>query len=384
MRRVEVRQRPDWRARVEELGLLHHSHDDGSPYWQEGACYQFSSGEVGVLERAAAELQRLCIEAAGRIIAERRYAGFALPPFMIPVIEESWERDEVSIYGRFDLAWDGRGMPRMLEYNADTPTALVEAAIAQWYWLQDVHPSGDQFNSLHERLVEAWQRWAPSHPGGPLGFLSQDSVEDRQTTAYLRDTAHQAGLPTLQMGLEDLGWDEARGCFVDLDERPLQSAFKLYPWEFMVRDGFGPQLARQPRPCLWLEPPWKMLLSNKAILARLWEWYPDCPYLLPAYLDGPRELGGAGFVRKPILGREGANVEICRPGQPLIATHPDPAYGAEGCVWQAIAAVPECDGWTPILGAWIVDGEPAGLGIRESRGPITDNRSCFVPHEIVD
>jgi len=384
MRRVEVRPRADWRDRVESLGLLYHSHEDGSPYWQEGACYRFSAGQVDVLGRAAAELQRICIEAVGRIIAERRYEGFALPPWMVPVIEESWDRDEVSIYGRFDLAWDGRGMPRLLEYNADTPTSLVEAAIAQWYWLQEVEPAADQFNSLHERLVEAWKRWDPGPEGAPVVFLSQDSVEDRQTTAYLRDTAHQAGLPTLQMNLEDLGWDEVRGCFVDLDERPVQAAFKLYPWEFMVRDGFGMHLTHQPRSCRWLEPPWKMLLSNKAILARLWAWYPDCPYLLPAYLDGPRELVEAGFVRKPILGREGANVEICRPGLVPIASNLDPAYGAEGWVWQAIAPIPTFDGWSPVLGAWIVDGEPAGLGIRESRGPITDNRSCFVPHLIAD
>lgn len=384
MQRVSIRERENWRARLEELGLLYHSHDDGSPYWQEGACYRFSAAQIDFLDRAVTELQRLCIEAVGRIIAERRYQPFALPPFMIPVIEESWERDEVSIYGRFDLAWDGRGMPRLLEYNADTPTSLVEAAIAQWYWLQDTNPSGDQYNSLHERLVEAWKHWAPSLVEGPLCFLSQNTVEDNQTTAYLRDTAHQAGLPTVQMNLDDLGWDPARGCFVDIDERPVRAAFKLYPWEFMARDEFGQHLGHRPRPCHWLEPPWKMLLSNKAILPILWEWYPDCPYLLPTYQDGPRELATNGFVRKPLLGREGANVEICRPGQPVVASTPNPFYGAEGSVWQAIAHVPEFDGWTPVLGAWVVDGEPAGMGIRESRTPITDNRSCFVPHEIVD
>ena len=131
MRRILVRQRENWRARLEEMGLLYHSHEDGTPYWQEGVCYQFNPVQIELIERAATELQRLCIEAVGRIIAERRYQGFALPAYMVPVIEESWEQDEVSIYGRFDLAWDGKGMPRLLEYNADTPTSLVEAAIAQ-------------------------------------------------------------------------------------------------------------------------------------------------------------------------------------------------------------------------------------------------------------
>jgi glutathionylspermidine synthase len=36
------------------------------------------------------------------------------------------------LYGRFDLAYRGDGPPKLLEYNADTPTALFEAAVVQW------------------------------------------------------------------------------------------------------------------------------------------------------------------------------------------------------------------------------------------------------------
>ena len=34
----------------------------------------------------------------------------------------------------------------------------------------------------------------------------------------------------------------------------------------------------------------------------------------------------------------------------------------------------------PILGVWMIDQECAGMGIRESNTPITDNLSSFVPH----
>jgi glutathionylspermidine synthase len=33
-----------------------------------------------------------------------------------------------------------------------------------------------------------------------------------------------------------------------------------------------------------------------------------------------------------------------------------------------------------VLGSWLIDGEPAGIGIRESDGYITTNTSRFVPH----
>ncbi len=379
MERRAVRPRPGWQEIVEGQGFTWHTHEDGAPYWREDACYTFTAAEVGRIEAAAAALQAMCLEAVQHVLDRGRFAAYGIPDWMVPALRESWERDEVGLYGRFDLAYDGRGYPKLLEYNADTPTSLVEAAVVQWYWLEDRFPGLDQFNSLHERLVAAWKRAQDLLPAGTVYFLHQDTEEDQQTTAYLRDTADQAGLSTAQMLIEDLGWDAARNGFVDLDGRPVRAAFKLYPWEFMVRDGFGPHLARQPRPCTFLEPAWKMLLSNKALLAILWELFPDSPYLLPAYLDGPRDL--AAYVRKPILAREGANVEIHAPGREVRGKAMD-CYGAEGHVYQGFAEIPAFDGFRPVLGAWIVDGEPAGMGIRECAGLITDNGSSFAPHLI--
>ena len=380
MQRRTLVPRPDWASRVEALGLTYHTHEDGSPYWKEDACYVFSSAEITLLEQAANELQAMCLKAIEHVLERGRFKDYGIPDPMIPVILESWDRDEVGLYGRFDLAYDGRGTPRLLEYNADTPTSLVEAAVVQWYWMEERFPGQDQFNSLHERLVAAWKRAKDFLPADTVYFLHQDTEEDQQTVAYLRDTADQAGLPTAQMLVEDLGWDARRRGFCDLDERPVRAAFKLYPWEFMIKDEFRAHLTRQPRPCTFLEPAWKMLLSNKALLAILWELFPNSPYLLPAYLDGPRDL--ASYVKKPILAREGANVEIHVQGQPVVKGEAQDCYGAEGSVYQAFAPIPEWNGFRPVLGAWIVDGESAGLGIREARGLITDNGSCFVPHVI--
>jgi glutathionylspermidine synthase len=100
--------------------------------------------------------------------------------------------------------------------------------------------------------------------------------------------------------VEDIGWvegPEKSGSFVDLDNEPIHALFKLYPWEWIVNDPFGKnmlsllssnidsssndsnsttEVAKRSESsgqvCV-MEPPWKMLLSNKAILAVLWEMY---------------------------------------------------------------------------------------------------------------
>jgi glutathionylspermidine synthase len=54
-------------------------------------------------------------------------------------------------------------------------------------------------------------------------------------------------------------------------------------------------------------------------------------------------------------------------------------YGAEGFVYQALYDLPGSGTQRPVIGAWMVDGAPAGMGIRED-GLITGNTARFVPH----
>ncbi|MEN3353143.1 MAG: hypothetical protein V7640_1301, partial [Betaproteobacteria bacterium] len=173
--------------------------------------------------------------------------------------------------------------------------------------------------------------------------------------------------------IDDIGWSESDGSFVDLDNNPIRALFKLYPWEWMMREEFGRNVPRANLSVL--EPPWKILLSCKAILAVLWELYPDHPNLLPAYFDADKL--GERYVRKPLYSREGANVEIH--GRRGVYAQPG-TYGAEGYIYQAYAPLPEFDGRYPVLGSWVVGDLPAGMGIREDVTPITRNTSRFVPH----
>ena len=370
MRRHVCQPRPAWREKVEEIGLTYHSHENG-PSWDESACYEFTAAEITALETAARDLHFLCIEAAEAVIQRGWWERLAIPAAAVPAILRSWERDDFSLYGRFDLAFDGSGAPKLLEYNADTPTALVETAVAQWFWLQETRPAADQFNSIHERLIATWRR----HAGTTIHFSSvKENPEDEQTVLYLRDTCEQAGVATRAVFIDDIGWDARTNTFVDLDGAPLTHCFKLYPWEWLWHEEFAPHLAHDP--VRWIEPSWKMLLSNKGLLPVLWELFPDHPNLLPAY-ETAAPLGSR-YVRKPKLSREGANVTWIDGGVAVEETGGD--YGAEGHVFQAAVDLPEFDGHRAVCGVWIVDHEPAGLGLREDTRRITGNLSRFVPH----
>jgi glutathionylspermidine synthase len=375
MHRMRLDPRPNWQKRVEEHGLHFHTLR-GETYWDESAAYQLSSYEVDTLELAAQTLHEMCLDLVQEVIDERLFGLFLIPREFEEYVIRSWQAQEPSIYGRFDLAYDGVNPPKLLEYNADTPTALLEASVIQWYWLKDVDERGDQFNSIHERLIDAWKALRERDPQ-PIHFAAQEGVvEDYVTVQYLRDTAIQAGFETHYLDVEQIGYDRAGHRHVDLANHPIHRCFKLYPWEWLVREQPDQTLRTATR---WTEPAWKMILSCKSILPMLYQRHPESPYLLPASFE---PIAG-NYVKKPVHAREGANITMMVNGK--VAQETDGMYADCPCfVYQQLAPMKAHDGHYPVFGAWIVNGVACGVGIREDETMITRNTSRFVPHQMVD
>ena len=384
MRRIAVGERPDWRETARRHGFTFHT-VDGAPYWDETHAYAFTLAEIeDDIEGPSAELHALCLAfVADAVEDEQVLASLAIPAHAWDAVRASWKRGDPSLYGRLDLAYGGTGPAKLLEYNADTPTALYETGVFQWLWLEEMLQAGrlpagtDQFNAVHERLIA---RFCEMPGDGSVAFTAYaDAPEDRGTVAYLQDCATQAGLATRFLDLADLGL-RADGRLVDRVLAPIATLFKLYPWEWAFADAFGTALGRIAT--RFLEPPWKAVLSNKGLLAHLHAREPGHPNLLPAYFetDPDKARLGTSFVKKPLVSREGANILIVRDGAVLAQDHGP--YGGEGYILQGLAELPDFDGRRALVGSWIVGDAPAGLCMREGSGPITTNTALFVPHII--
>ncbi len=243
MQRIVCSERDDWRATAEAAGFDFHT-IDGERYWDERAYYAFTLDEIErQIETPTGEIDAMCLELVGKAVADEEYLRrLKIPESYWPLIADSWHDDQLSLYGRIDLSFGGQQPAKLLEYNADTPTSIFEAAVFQWTWLEQaierniVPKRADQFNSIHEQLIEAWKKLGATQHLHLAGML--ESSEDSGTLAYLEDTARQAGLATTLLDIQDIGLsDDER--FVDLGNRPIELAFKLYPWEWMFHDAFG-------------------------------------------------------------------------------------------------------------------------------------------------
>ncbi len=387
MLRKSLQERANWQAIAEANGFLFH-HVDGERYWDERACWQFTLSEVeNEIEDPTTELYAMCLQLVDEACGDQQVMEqLAIPQPMWDAIASSWRSGDASLYGRFDFAYDGSGPAKMLEFNADTPTSVYETAFFQWNWLEDMIESGelppetDQFNRLHEALMERFGQILSK--GSLLHFSAvAEHIEDRATVAYLEDVAGQAGLETRFVDVAQIATNQD-GQFVDPEGYHIGALFKLYPWEDMMREDFAAQVARSGT--MFLEPAWKAILSNKAMLPLLWKRHTGHRNLLPCYFAGSdeaRELTSGPHVTKPFYSREGADIELFDGAQHH--TGPAQGYGAEGAIVQAYAPIARHGDNHAVIGSWVVGDDAAGMSIREDASPITRDTARFLPHIII-
>ena len=409
MKRHIIEPRKNWKEKAEEVGFTYHtcgspSEDGDGTYWDESVAYEFSMAEIEELEEATEECQLRCLDVVDKIVNNSELMEkIGITSKYHSAIKRSFAQDDPSLYGRFDFAYNGEGSPKMLEYNADTPTMVIETALMQWFWLQDVKPGKDQFNSLHEKLIDQFKviknRMIPGEKFYFAGY--EDSLEEYQTCTYFQDVATQAGLNCEFIELSQIGWNGTD--FTDLQENPMKYWFKLYPWEWMMADEFGDYAVKKSSGIV--EPIWKAVLSNKGMLPILHEMFPNHPNILPAsftqeslpvsdldWFDfqsnasvdelekfASGSLNPGSYVVKPMLSREGANIDLVQNGR--ITSKTSGKYNGPR-IYQKKADLFRSGESRAVIGSWVVGNSAAGMIIRDHDQDIVLDTSKVVPHWI--
>jgi len=360
--------RGSYKEKLAELGF-----NFSDEYWLENAYYQFTEKEIDTLYEATKECYQMYIEAVQNVIDNNRWSELHIPQYMVDTLIDSWDSDELSLYGRFDFAFVD-GMPKLLEFNADTPTSLFEAAIVQWNWKEEKFPAHDQFNSIHESLISSFESIHQKYEADKYHFAClTDNVEDYTTTAYILSTASDAGLSTSIMDMSAIS--ARKGRFFNTGGEHLDVLFKLYPYEWMFNEEFGKDIPKCET--TFIEPLWKAIMSNKQMLVILAELFPNSSLILDTR---NKPLIDGCYCKKPVFSREGANVSIYKDG--MLECETDGDYGEEGYVYQSLVEIKPFDGKYPVIGSWVIGGESCGIGIRETDSKITNNMANFVPHII--
>ena len=393
MKRITgIPNRPDMVQQLLEVGFDYYNlpSSDGSHYWSDNVAYELTLAEIDKIEDATNELHAMSMDFVANEVKQGDYEHYRFTDLQKNLIEQSWRENAPHLYGRFDFGYDGDNL-KMFEYNADTPTSLLEAAVVQWQWLEQVEglPNRDQFNWIHEELITRFS--VLQQQSGKTGFhfaaMADAGREDWGNLDYLADVAYNAGWHIHGLTIEDIGYDNDTQQFVDLNNQPIEMLFKLYPLEWMTNTEYAPHMLHSATQ--FFEPAWKLLLSNKDLLAKLWQKHPNPPYLLPTYFNR-HDITDRNviWVKKPLLGREGANVFYYEKSNGLEfaakGSEHSNFYANAGYIYQQKFELPNFDGMYPVIGSWVVGDVACGMGLREDFTAVTGNDSHFIPHYFVE
>ncbi len=370
----------------------HTDEDDNTPYLVD-ELIEVSEIEAETYAEAANELYDMYVEAGDYVIDNDLLHDINIPFNLVEIIKESWENDvHWHLYSRFDFAGGLDGKPiKLLEFNADTPTVLLDTAIAQWAILKkNKMDSHSQFNNIHEAIKENFQRlvtleesvenFGKYYDGWKILFSSmRGAQEDEDTTKYLESIAQEAGFETAFAYIDEVEFSEDEGIFYN-DEN-YEFFFKLIPWEDIAIDEGGlstilTQIVNNKKAII-LNPAYTLMFQSKAFMKVLWDLYPNHPLLLKTDFE---PLEGA-CVQKPAFGREGENVIIVDKDGELI-DEKDGHYENFMPVYQEFTELNRDDNGAYYHAGVFFAYEGCGLGFRKAVRPIIDDDSKFVGHVI--
>ncbi|MCH9741210.1 MAG: glutathionylspermidine synthase family protein [Epsilonproteobacteria bacterium] len=381
-------------AFLENIGFYWHTDPDATPY-VASEIVDVTPDEADAYYEAANELYEMFAEAGEYVIENDLFHELGIPFNVVDAIRMSWENDiHWHLYGRFDLAGGIDGQPiKLIEFNADTPTALFETSILQWAMLKANNMENThQFNNVYDALKDNFKRlvmmeddvegFEEHYEGWKILFSSvKDNPEEESTVKLLQTIANEAGFVTEFAYMEDVEFSAEEGVFYN-DEN-YEYWFKLFPWEDIAID--ESELARlmtqimENQKAIFLNPAYTLMFQSKAFMKILWDLYPNHPLLLETDFE---PLQGIAQVEKKIFGREGANTIIVDENENIIEER-DGEYGEFPSVFQEYVELPiDKNGESYQAGVFFAY-EGCGLGFRRG-GLILDNYSKFVGHRVVE
>ena len=374
---------------LEELGFTWHTDSDTTSY-VANELVVLSEAEAEAYYEATNELYDMFVAAGDYIVENNLFHEVVIPFNLVDLVKQSWDSDiHWHLYGRFDLAGGIDGKPiKLIEFNADTPTALFESAIIQWAILKQNNLSEEsQFNFIYEALLNNFKRvvtlqesvdeFEELYEGWKFLFSSiSGNAEEENTVRLLQHIATEAGFNTEFAYIDEVEFDDSGIYF---NEQKYELWFKLIPWEdIAIEESDLAMLLTnivKNQEAIIFNPAYTLMFQSKAILKILWDLYPNHPLLLEASYE---PLDGKKQVEKPIYGREGESVKIIDANGKVVAGSTGD-YDTHKMVYQEFVELPKDNNNNYYQAGVFYAYEACGVGFRKG-GEILNNMSKFVGH----
>ncbi|WP_419954175.1 glutathionylspermidine synthase family protein [Neobacillus niacini] len=369
--------------------------------------YSITEQTHTLLKEATERMGRVFFKTAGllRSLEDEQLLELGFPAASLPFLRMKSLFPE-SVISRFDFALTNTGI-KMLEFNADTPTFIVECFQINGMACSEFgfdNPNENQERLLASGITKAILESSKDYISPNVVFTAHhDHMEDWNTTVYLSQLCKVPNqiLPLSELRLTDDALLDSNGVPIDVLYR------QTYPLEHLLEDrdpNTGDlvgvdllQLAKD-RKLSIVNPVSAFLLQPKSIQCLIWglaeneqfytkeerDWINT--YMLPTFLEADEFAGTTAFVQKPSFGREGDTITIWDQHSEIDAQNSFQTYHKELPVYQSYVRLPIVSLETEkgieelsiVFGSFLIAGKPSSIGIRAG-GKITGNESYFLP-----
>ncbi|PGZ10945.1 glutathionylspermidine synthase [Bacillus cereus] len=341
-----------------------------------------------------------------RNLCDDQLLELGFPPASLPFIRMKGLYPE-SIISRFDFVLTDDNQIKMLEFNSDTPTFIVECFRMNGKICEELRyddPNLGQERLLSSGVTKAVMEATKGIDNPNVVFTAHhEHIEDWNTTMYL------SGLCDVEnkvMPMSELRITE--NALVDRDGARIDVLYRqTYPIEDLIEDQdpetgdlVGVELLQLVKAgkLFIINPLSAFLLQPKSIQCLIWglaeeeafytreeqQWIKE--YMLPTYLEPDLFLGKGSFVQKPSFGREGDTITIRDKDTNIMSRNVHETYKTSLPIFQKYTELPivcmetekGMEKLSYVFGAFLIAGKASSIGIRAGE-KITGNESYYLP-----
>ncbi|HHT7236504.1 MULTISPECIES: glutathionylspermidine synthase family protein [Bacillus] len=341
-----------------------------------------------------------------RNLSNEQLLELGFPTASLPFIRLKGMYPE-SVISRFDFALTGDNHIKMLEFNSDTPTFIVECFQMNGKVCKELdydNPNANQERLLSSGITKAVIEAAKGIEDPNVVFTAHhEHIEDWNTTMYLSQLCHIKNkvMPMSELRITDDALVDGEGVPIDVLYR------QTYPIEDLIEDQDPDtgdmvgvellQLVKEGKLFI-LNPLSAFLLQPKSIQCLIWglaeegayytseeqKWIKE--YMLPTYLEPDLFFGKSPFVQKPSFGREGDTITIRDKDTNIMIRNAHETYKSSLPIFQKYTELPVVfletekgiEKLSYVFGAFLIAGKASSIGIRAGE-KITGNESYYLP-----
>ncbi|MFP3410377.1 glutathionylspermidine synthase family protein [Bacillus sp. SIMBA_074] len=341
-----------------------------------------------------------------RNLSNEQLLELGFPTASLPFIRLKGMYPE-SVISRFDFALTEDNRIKMLEFNSDTPTFIVECFQMNGKVCEELDyddPNANQERLLSSGITKAVMDFTKGMEDPNVVFTAHlEHIEDWNTTMYLSGLCHVENkvMPMTELRITD-------DALVDRDGLPIDVLYRqTYPIEDLIEDQDPEtgdlvgvellQLVKEGKLFI-INPLSAFLLQPKSIQCLIWglaeegafytseeqKWIKE--YMLPTYLEPDLFFGKSPFVQKPSFGREGDTITIRDKDTNIMIRNAHETYKSSLPIFQKYTELPVVfletekgiEKLSYVFGAFLIAGKASSIGIRAGE-KITGNESYYLP-----